>query len=153
MGGCVRGVLRYAQEMKSEGIAPNTVAYNTAIRACGAAGELTEALQLVDEMEEENMNLTVVTFGSAVFACQLKGEWQLVSGIENMEAADASRGASGMDLLALVKNIDDRTVLCGGYGSSRKNRESEPLSVLFCFRLAVPGAVATAAVVGVIVMV
>lgn len=64
--------------MESEGVSPNAVTYNTAIRACGAAGALFEALSLMDEMERRRIKFTVVTFGSAVSACQLKGDWQLV---------------------------------------------------------------------------
>lgn len=67
--------------MESEGVPPNSVTYNTAIRACGDAGALDKALGLLDEMEAKGMKRTVVTYGTAVSACQRKGDWQTVSGV------------------------------------------------------------------------
>ena len=74
----VRGNLR-VQSMEKDGVPPNSVTYNTAIRACGDAGALEEALVLLDEMEAKGMKLTVVTYGTAVSACQRRGDWQTVS--------------------------------------------------------------------------
>lgn len=68
----------FEQEMEDEGVHPNTITYSTAIRACGNAGALQEALKLVDEMEDKRVKLTVATYGSAVSACQRQGNWEMV---------------------------------------------------------------------------
>lgn len=43
-------VLDLLQRMKSEGVEPNAIIYNTAVRACLAAGQNETARSLVDEM-------------------------------------------------------------------------------------------------------
>lgn len=58
---------------------PNGITYNTAIRACGDAGALDEALGLMDEMVEKGVKVTVVTYGTAISACQKRGDWRTVS--------------------------------------------------------------------------
>lgn len=68
------------QEMERRGVSPNEVSYNTAIRACGDAGQLGEALALMDEMERKGVKASVVTYGTAVAACQRQGDWKMVRG-------------------------------------------------------------------------
>lgn len=64
--------------MEREGVPPNAVTYNTAMRACGEGGALHEALALLDEMVERRLQLTVVTYGTAITACQKQGDWKMV---------------------------------------------------------------------------
>lgn len=66
--------------MEREGVSPNEISYNTAIRACGDAGQLSEALSLMDEMEAKGVKASVVTYGTAVAACQRKADWKMVRG-------------------------------------------------------------------------
>lgn len=66
--------------MERRGVSPNEVSYNTAIRACGDAGRLSEALALMDEMERKGVKASVVTYGTAVSACQRQGDWKMVRG-------------------------------------------------------------------------
>lgn len=68
------------QEMEREGVSPNEVSYNTAIRACGDAGRLPEALSLMDDMERNGVRPSVVTYGTAVAACQRQADWEMVRG-------------------------------------------------------------------------
>ena len=42
-------------DMREHGLVPDLVSYNSAINACGKAGELYEALSLLEEMEEARM--------------------------------------------------------------------------------------------------
>lgn len=64
--------------MEREGVFPNTVTYNTAIRACGDSGALQEGLDLLYDMEENGVKRTVVTYGSAISACHKSCDWQMV---------------------------------------------------------------------------
>lgn len=64
--------------MEREGVSPNEITYNTAIRACGDAGQLSEALDLMDEMERRGVKASVVTYGTAVAACQRTADWKMV---------------------------------------------------------------------------
>lgn len=64
--------------MERAGVPPNEISYNTAIRACGGAGELSEALRLMDEMEERGVKASVVTYGTAMAACQKQADWKMV---------------------------------------------------------------------------
>lgn len=75
-------------------MSPNEVSYNTAIRACGDAGQLSEALALMDEMERRGVKASVVTYGTAVAACQRQGDWKMVRGGGRREG-DRERGGGG----------------------------------------------------------
>ena len=57
---------------------PNNCTYNAAIKACGDAGALPEALELLDEMADKGVELSVVTYGTAIAACQRQAEWRTV---------------------------------------------------------------------------
>lgn len=74
--------------MEREGVPPNGITYNTAIRACGDAGALGEALDLMDEMEENGVKVTVVTYGTAVSACQRRGDWRTVRARQKKKTAN-----------------------------------------------------------------
>ena len=64
--------------MEREGVPPNNCTYNAASRACGDAGALPEALELLDEMVDKGVELSVVTYGTAIAACQRQAEWRTV---------------------------------------------------------------------------
>lgn len=80
--------------MERRGVSPNEVSYNTAIRACGDAGRLDEALALMDEMDRKGVKASVVTYGTAVAACQRQGDWKMVRREADGERAEGG-GTSG----------------------------------------------------------
>ncbi|CAN0571428.1 unnamed protein product, partial [Ectocarpus sp. 12 AP-2014] len=52
--------------MRSEGLSPNVVCFNTAADACARAGQWERALRLLGEMAAVGLSPNVTTFSSAV---------------------------------------------------------------------------------------
>lgn len=62
--------------MQAKGVAPNTIAYNCAIRACGTAELWPAALSLLDDMRVDGVRPSIITINAALLACERGQQWE-----------------------------------------------------------------------------
>ena len=99
--GVLYGKYDLLAEMQRQGLSPNCNSFNSAISACGRAGELDTALELLSTgMRVAGVEPDVVSWSAAIAACQRRGEWrralELLDGMRRQGVAPNERtfGAS-----------------------------------------------------------
>jgi len=68
--------LRLLEEMKGEGLEPDTISYNAAISACEKGLQWREALKLLNQMKMENLDPNVISYSAAISACGNGLQWK-----------------------------------------------------------------------------
>ena len=58
------------------GIAPNAVAYHSAIRACATQKLWPVALSLLDDLRADGLALSTISYNAALAACERGGQWE-----------------------------------------------------------------------------
>ena len=71
-------VLKLLGQMKKDGVEPDAISYSSAIRACGAAGQWHEALELIKIMQKGGPNTKPnrIAYTNAIIACGRSGEYE-----------------------------------------------------------------------------
>ena len=64
-------------KMVSIGVVPNEVTYTALIDACGRAGEMRQACDLLREMEHSGVFPGVRAYSAAIAACKPSGDWRV----------------------------------------------------------------------------
>ena len=63
--------------MRSRGLVPNEITYNSVINACAKGGESQRALNLLDEMRSRGLVPDEITYSSVINACAKGDEWRI----------------------------------------------------------------------------
>jgi pentatricopeptide repeat protein len=74
-----RIVLNLLEQMQKEGVQPDAISYSSAIRACGAAGQWKEALELIRIMQASKdlkLKPNRIAYTNAILACGRAGQYQ-----------------------------------------------------------------------------
>ena len=62
--------------MRTHGVRPDVISYNTAIAACGARAYYKDAVALLSEMWDQGLEPDIISYNSAISACEKGGQWQ-----------------------------------------------------------------------------
>jgi len=128
MAADARGAVELLSQMEAAGLAPDCVAYNTALRACGRAKDLASADALLRRMRAAGVQPDGYAYAAAISACGTKQRRALALVAEAEAAAEAlgqgppalpvygaaldscARAGAGLEALGLLRSMRARGV-------------------------------------------
>ncbi|CAN0347745.1 unnamed protein product [Laminaria digitata] len=99
-------------KMRSSGLLPQVVAYNSVITACGRGGEWQRGLAVLQQMSSRGAKPDLITFNAAMTACAQSKQWRqaltILQFMRDPESVPTSQfGDLSLPILGSSQTLDD----------------------------------------------